>query len=677
TPPAAETSFSLDQGLAIVQRLAPQLSLLWMLGWLFFALRWGGSQWYLHRLRHQYTRPSDFVWQQRADKLARRMGLKRMIPLLESHNVQSPMVIGHLKPVILVPMSLLSGISPSQLDAILAHELAHIQRHDFLINQFHALVEMLFFYHPAYWWISSRLRDEREHCCDDVAVAVCGDAIGYARILTEMEEKRIKQSPLAMGFLGHRKHLFHRIKRLVVPHQIESEEKNRSAFALLLLVSMGMMAMISPQKTDAQNRTQVSGPAVAVLVPAPEAGLPSIYIEEPVAPEAITFVAEPVVLPAKVLPAAASPLPVLASAIPAATPVMGVIEFNTDIRPVLAPIVVDSPPRRRYSREYYFRDGRRISPSEVRPPLPPTPPTPAAQPRPPLPPVPAMRANPPAPPQPPFRLNDANLSDEEREEIEEAYEEAMEDYEEAMEDWSEAYEEQMEAYQESMEEYEEAFEEAREEYAEGYEDQVEGLQDALEELAEEFSDRTAEGRSTGGLLDEMRTLERSLLDMQQAKGEMLRSLRNEELINAQDIKREVMRAQMEAQRAQQEVQREQARIQREVMRAQREVQREQVRIQMEAQREAQEQLRMAIEQERAVRDNDTENFRAFHNSLLRELERADYIDGDDREVRIEIGENYMKVYGRRVDQRMYRRMLELANRYDVRLEGEGSITVKD
>ena len=98
-----------------------------------------------------------------------------------------PTVIGWLKPVVLLPASALAGLTPRQLEAILAHELAHIRRHDYLVNLLQTLVETLLFYHPAVWWLSRRIRVERENCCDDLAVSLCGDPVAYAAALADLE----------------------------------------------------------------------------------------------------------------------------------------------------------------------------------------------------------------------------------------------------------------------------------------------------------------------------------------------------------------------------------------------------------------------------------------------------------------------------------------------------------
>ena len=130
------------------------------------------------------------TWQRMATRLSRRLHIGRAITLLESALVDVPTVIGWLKPVVLLPASALAGLSPQQLEAILAHELAHIRRHDYLVNLLQTLVETVLFYHPAVWWLSRRIRIERENCCDDLAVSLCGDPVAYAQALADLEALR-------------------------------------------------------------------------------------------------------------------------------------------------------------------------------------------------------------------------------------------------------------------------------------------------------------------------------------------------------------------------------------------------------------------------------------------------------------------------------------------------------
>ena len=118
-----------------------------------------------------------------------------------------------MKPVVLLPASALAGLTPQQLEAILAHELAHIRRHDYLVNLLQTLVETLLFYHPAVWWLSRRIRIERENCCDDLAVSLCGDPCTYARALADLEALRGPARSLAMAANGGS--LLQRVRRLL------------------------------------------------------------------------------------------------------------------------------------------------------------------------------------------------------------------------------------------------------------------------------------------------------------------------------------------------------------------------------------------------------------------------------------------------------------------------------
>ncbi len=143
--------------------------------------------------------------------LARRMNIARPVRVLASKLADSPCVIGWLRPAILLPAAALANLDARQLEAILAHEMAHICRHDFVVNALQTVVETLLFYHPATWWVSARIREEREFCCDDLAVKHCGDVAGYARALTNLERARVMPEPAVAANGGA---LFYRIQRL-------------------------------------------------------------------------------------------------------------------------------------------------------------------------------------------------------------------------------------------------------------------------------------------------------------------------------------------------------------------------------------------------------------------------------------------------------------------------------
>lgn len=168
----------------------PALVIGWLLGVLVLSARLLVGWQTVRRLTRLATIPASAVWHARLQILARRLGVSHPVKLVETALVEVPTVIGWLRPVILLPASALIGLEPSQLEALLAHELAHIRRHDYLVNLLQTAIETLLFYHPAVWWLSRRIRQEREHCCDDLAVEVCGDHVGYARALAMMEELR-------------------------------------------------------------------------------------------------------------------------------------------------------------------------------------------------------------------------------------------------------------------------------------------------------------------------------------------------------------------------------------------------------------------------------------------------------------------------------------------------------
>jgi len=122
---------------------------------------------------------------------------------------------------------------------VLAHELAHIRRHDFIVNLMQSVVETLLFYHPAVWWISQQIRVEREHCCDDLAVAVFGDPLQYARALTRFEELRITAAQTALAANGGS--LLGRIRRLVVARAESANWSSRWAAGIALVTIVAML----------------------------------------------------------------------------------------------------------------------------------------------------------------------------------------------------------------------------------------------------------------------------------------------------------------------------------------------------------------------------------------------------------------------------------------------------
>ncbi|HVH71152.1 MAG TPA: M56 family metallopeptidase [Candidatus Dormibacteraeota bacterium] len=184
----------------------------WFLGVVLLSLRTAGGLFLIERMRRKEIKP---VARELFDKclvLQKRMGLDRVIRYCECLRLDAPAVLGWIRPVVMLPARALTGLNKEQIEMIIAHELAHIRRLDCFVNLFQIGVETLLFYHPAVWWVSQRIRTEREHCSDDEAVALCGDAVSYARALTLMEEWRTAPS---LMMAANRSPLSERVVRLL------------------------------------------------------------------------------------------------------------------------------------------------------------------------------------------------------------------------------------------------------------------------------------------------------------------------------------------------------------------------------------------------------------------------------------------------------------------------------
>ncbi|WNG43025.1 M56 family metallopeptidase [Archangium minus] len=216
TPRAFEPTPVWERALSRVGEHMHWLVLAWGLGVAVSSLRLLSGWLKLRRLVRE-AEPAPSEWQEALEMLSERLGLTRSVRLLRSAALDVPAAVGWLRPVVLLPVTALTGLSARQLEMVLAHELAHIRRHDFVVNLVQTLVETLLFYHPAVWWMSRVIRVEREHCCDDIAVGTSGNAVSYARALTALESLRVmplESASPAMSALGGS--LTDRVRRLVV-----------------------------------------------------------------------------------------------------------------------------------------------------------------------------------------------------------------------------------------------------------------------------------------------------------------------------------------------------------------------------------------------------------------------------------------------------------------------------
>lgn len=242
-----------------------QIVAIWLLGVLILSTRlivgWVGA----HRLTTRRSHAASSQWIRSLNRISDSLQLRRSITLLESAAVEVPTVIGWLRPVVLLPVASLSGLSVQQIEMVLAHELAHIRRHDFIVNLMQSVVETLLFYHPAVWWISGRIRTEREHCCDDLAVAVFGDPVQYARALTRFEELRLDAQSVVAANGGS---LIARIRRLVLARAESANWSSRWAAGAALITVVAVM-LIAPALPLFANRDPQTPKPAPKPAPAP------------------------------------------------------------------------------------------------------------------------------------------------------------------------------------------------------------------------------------------------------------------------------------------------------------------------------------------------------------------------------------------------------------------------
>jgi GWxTD domain-containing protein len=223
--------------------LLPWIVPVWLFGVLLLHARTVAGWMAARRLGRSGVCGAPSEWQERLGTLAAGVRLSTPVTLLESCRVDVPLVVGYLQPLILVPLGMLSAMPPAHVEAILLHELAHIRRRDYLVNLLQAVAENLLFYHPAVWWISGVIRAERENCCDDLVVAVRGNAHDYAVALTALEEGRWTGEPALAATGGN---LMKRIHRLL-NHSERPHAALTPAFSAGLVIVLAAVALTAWQ----------------------------------------------------------------------------------------------------------------------------------------------------------------------------------------------------------------------------------------------------------------------------------------------------------------------------------------------------------------------------------------------------------------------------------------------
>jgi beta-lactamase regulating signal transducer with metallopeptidase domain len=240
-----------------IEPALPWFVVIWALGVLLLSVRLLGSWAFTQHLKHRLLSAVPDWVAELFGRLREKLGVRVLVRVFESAAVESPLAIGWLRPVVLLPACAITGLTPTQLETLLAHELAHIRRHDYLLNLLQSLAETALFFHPAIWWISARIRDEREHCCDDIAIAACGHELEYAEALAALAERRHHTAQFALSATGGS--LVGRIQRILAGSgPAVPVSRPAAAFAGVLLISLIVTVVAQAHLLHKQRETVVA-----------------------------------------------------------------------------------------------------------------------------------------------------------------------------------------------------------------------------------------------------------------------------------------------------------------------------------------------------------------------------------------------------------------------------------
>lgn len=234
--------------------------LIWFIGMLVMLFRFLGGLGYLLYLKNKNNFNVEEYWLDLLQNLKAQAGIKKSISLVESSLANTVMVIGHLKPVILFPMGLINKLDPKDVEGILSHELAHIRRNDFLINILQSILEIIYYFNPAVWYISNKVREEREISCDEFAVSMCGDSLQYARSLVLLGDIQQSRTPLSLSAIGSNKfQLLHRVQRMLGSEKYTQSVFERIAVSIgiiLFLMIWSFNSLLNAKTNNSQEITQ-------------------------------------------------------------------------------------------------------------------------------------------------------------------------------------------------------------------------------------------------------------------------------------------------------------------------------------------------------------------------------------------------------------------------------------
>ena len=220
---------------------------------------------YVQRIRHYGTSPVEGEWQERLEDLQRRLQISQPVLLLESALLKVPVVLGWLKPVILIPAGMLTRLSAAQVESILLHELAHIRRRDYLVNILQHIADTVFFYNPAVAWVSSTIRCERENCCDDIAIRETRSRKQFVEALVSFHSYSTSNREYALSFAEGKNQLLKRVQRIVEKKNHSLQAAERTVLACILLVTGAAFITVNSQHTIIERKRTPAATPVSVV----------------------------------------------------------------------------------------------------------------------------------------------------------------------------------------------------------------------------------------------------------------------------------------------------------------------------------------------------------------------------------------------------------------------------
>ena len=247
-------SFS-SQLLHFIEQNVPVIMTIYIAGLAFMLLRFVINIYSLRALRTQGISEPDNQWNKLVEVWRRRFTISRPVKLFLSAKINVPIMLGTLKPVILLPIATINHLTSGQLEAILLHELAHIKRQDYLLNMLQTAGETILFFNPFVWLISRIIRQQREDCCDDLVVANTASPLQYAQALAILEQGRSNDQQLALAATGNRKHLLNRIKRIMVMKK-DSPGYGQLSILLLSFITLAFIGAMCTFTTSIAQRTR-------------------------------------------------------------------------------------------------------------------------------------------------------------------------------------------------------------------------------------------------------------------------------------------------------------------------------------------------------------------------------------------------------------------------------------